>query len=135
MCVPPDAPGLVFPDELPKDYYSPGKFFVERNVDNKYYQQYEFDAMLNGEVHKVTLQTAHNDTFKATAEEIGDFNFKTMRVHYLYNRYLGNKGFMKQHGTLSMLVPNDRDALERACIEQDFFFIGYIGKQDLQAKR
>ncbi len=127
--------GFLFPDELPKNYYSPGLFIVEEKSNGELPYSYSFDAMYNSK--RVSLNLVRVDEgnpsgslYVVKAKHYGSFWFKLDRVNPLVTRYQGNRPQLQSHNPFRVAVTTDSAKLERICQKFDFYFIGSTLKEN-----
>lgn len=128
LCFLGERSGFLFPDELPKNYYSPGLFLVTPEEDGTYAFSYTFDAMDNGVRISLNLVRADEANPRSTlyvvrTDSYGSFWFD-LRVVNSQFRYIGNRSQISQYRDFSVAVSVDADKLERACKNFNFYFIG-----------
>ena len=124
---PPEA-GLLFPDELPTDYYAPGLFIAQQVNDDSLAYAYSFDAMDAG--RRVSLKLVRqyeadpqSSLYVVRTDHYGSFWFSLVPLNPEYV-YRGRKQTMRNHNPLQIAVARDSTKLERVCKEFDFYFIG-----------
>ncbi|MGP5546435.1 hypothetical protein [Psychrobacter alimentarius] len=120
--------GFLFPDELPKNYYSPGLFLIESDRNGKYPYAFSFDAMDNGKRVSLKLEKANEDDPRSTLYVVrtthyGSFWFKLEDINPSLG-YLGVKFKLKDNHSFSIAISKDSEKLERVCRNFDFYFIG-----------
>jgi hypothetical protein len=120
--------GFVFPDELPKNYYSPGLFLILPEQDGIYTNSYTFDAMDNGRRVSLSLVRANEGNPQSTlyvvkTKNYGSFWFDLREINQRF-RYIGNRSQLFNHRDFSSVLSTDTDKLERACKNFNFYFIG-----------
>ncbi|MEL0639413.1 hypothetical protein V6260_02200 [Pseudoalteromonas aliena] len=120
--------GFLFPDELPKNYYSPGLFLIESHRSGKYPYAFSFDAMDNGKRVSLKLERANESDPRSTlyvvrTKHYGSFWFKFEDINPSL-RYLGSKFNLQDDFSFSVAISTDSEKLERACHNFDFYFIG-----------
>ena len=127
LCSSPDDKGVVFATELPKDYTSFGSFYVEEASDG---QEYDFPARMNGSTVVAKLTKKEDNLYTAHYNDLGEFIFKRVPSGR-EDVYVGKDP--KLHGKKLMMIgcpdKNASDILEIACLEYDFYFIGYGAKE------
>lgn len=120
--------GFLFPDELPKNYYSPGLFLIESDRSGKYSYAFSFDAMDNGKRVSLKLERANEGDPRSTlyvvrTKHYGSFWFKLEDINPSLG-YLGVKLKLKNNHSFSVAISKDSEKLERVCRNFDFYFIG-----------
>jgi len=120
--------GFLFPEELPRNYYSPGLFLLEPEDDGSYAYNYTFDAMDNGKRVSLDLVRAdegnlQSNLYVVRTKHYGSFWFNLEKTNPNL-RYEGNKQQLINHTHLSIVMTTDSDKLERVCQSFDFYFIG-----------
>ncbi|WP_201491397.1 hypothetical protein [Pseudomonas paracarnis] len=126
--------GFLTPEELPKNYYSPGLFLLESEADGRYVYSYSFDAMDNGKRISLALVMANENNPDSTlyvvkTKHYGSFWFNLEKINP-HLRYIGNKVQLKSHRDFSIVIPTDSDKLERVCHNFNFYFIGSALRED-----
>ncbi|SHF98300.1 hypothetical protein SAMN02745753_03012 [Marinomonas polaris DSM 16579] len=120
----PEADGLVFPQELPEDYYSLGKFYVFVNGNGCLAHRYYFDAEDEGKDVRLTLERQKNspssNIYIVRTKKYGIFPFVIEPTHYQYVGRLQNL----QSFRLFRVIPLNLAKLEEACMRYRFFFCG-----------
>ncbi len=114
--------GLVFVDELPENYYSPGAWYLyseTRSLD----ESYSFIARDGEEIVKTTLVKIRGNFFRVKHKDYGSFPFEAIPVDYRYNEYIGTIEKYKQ-GKFFKLHPLNENKLEFYCLSSIFYFIG-----------
>ena len=119
LCVSDKEPGLVFPKELHKDYYSPGSWFLpfERHLN----ENYIFTARNGEELQLFKLQKKANREYFVT-NEIGTFDFDVVTISPKYNKYVGNS--YEKGARFYQLKPKNEALFEEACLKRGFYFLG-----------
>jgi hypothetical protein len=129
LCRNPDEPdSLVFANELPDNFYSPG-FFVIEAVSRS--------GMLGGRFNflarrgQVTtsfelLQSKNSRVYVVNTVGNGVFYFKAIALARTV-RYSGQRGYLFNDMPLYRLEPASMARLERECLVNDFYFIGSAG--------
>lgn len=123
-----EQPGFLFPDELPKNYYSPGLFIIEPGSDGRFSSGYTFDAMDNGRRISLKMVRANEGDPNSTlyvvrTKHYGSFWFNLERINQRF-RYIGNKQQLLNHNPLGVAMAADSVKLERVCHNFNFYFIG-----------
>lgn len=129
--------GLVFANELPENYFSPGVFIIEENKHGDLGMSYTFNAVQNSEEIRLSLTkyTSENEsdnillsvrsrTFMVQTKQYGQFNFRAYPVNWRYNKYVGKRKYLKKHNRLWVLKPLNIQKLEQVSIEHGFYFVG-----------
>lgn len=120
---------LVYPQEMPPGHQSPGSFFLPGNPEKGVDEEYEFYAYRGGEVVAIPARKSDRDSLVAIVDGIGGFQFLTSLAG-IPARYVGNLPFPDQGMVARQLAPIDREELERAARDKDFFFVGYSPRLD-----
>jgi len=123
--------GFVFPDELEKNFYSPGFFIIEgtgrfKNIVDKFHKQYVFLAVEDGKIMKNILKIKENNLFVVNTEKYGDILFEAIYIPSSINRFIGNRNNLIIEGVnnLYALRCTNIELLEHICKKNDFYFIG-----------
>ncbi len=124
LCISNVKMGLVFPDELPEDYYSPGMFIIEEKEKGYFAAQYGFYAIHRSERLEFDLKRFQNNLFLVNVPEFGVFAFLANQVHWMYNKYVGRHHNMIEHNRLYYLQSLNENKMEKICQEEDFYFVG-----------
>lgn len=126
--------GFLFPNELPKNYYSPGLFLVEPNDDGTFSYGYTFDAMDNGnrislKLIRVNEGDPNSTLYVVRTNNYGSFwfNLETINPHI---RYIGQNPNLASHNPMAVVMTTDSDKLERVCKNYNFYFIGSTLSED-----
>lgn len=120
--------GFLFPNELPKNYYSPGLFLVEPNENGTFSYRYTFDAMDNGNRISLKLTRANEGDPNSTlyvvrTKNYGSFWFNLESINQRI-RYIGRNPKLGNHNPMAVAMTTDSDKLERVCKNYNFYFIG-----------
>lgn len=120
--------GFLFPNELPKNYYSPGLFLVEPGGNGTFSNGYTFDAMDNGSRISLKLIRANEDNPSSTlyvvrTKHYGSFWFNLEHINQNI-RYIGRNPKLVNHNPMAVAMTTDPDKLERVCKNCNFYFIG-----------
>jgi hypothetical protein len=120
--------GFLFPNELPKNYYSPGLFLVEPENNGSFSYGYTFDAMDNSNRISLNLIRANEGDPNSTlyvvrTKHYGSFWFNLEIINNGF-RYLGKKPQLIDHNPLAVAMTTDSDKLEKICKNYNFYFIG-----------
>lgn len=120
--------GFLFPNELPKNYYSPGLFLVEPEGDGTFSYGYTFDAMDNGNRISLKLIRVNEDNPSSTlyvvrTKHYGSFWFNLENINQNI-RYIGENPKLANHNPMAVAMTTDPDKLERVCKNYNFYFIG-----------
>lgn len=127
LCHAPETGQLVFPDELPDNYNSPGFMFIEENKDGGLSDEYAFLAA-HGDKY-VTLNLVRSDApnkFRVDAGEFGHFTFQAVALDPALH-YVGNRRDLFKGTRLWGIGPADQQEMERqeqVCLQHDFYFLG-----------
>ena len=126
--------GFVFPNELPKNYYSPGLFLVEPNENGTFSYGYTFDAMDNGSRISLKLIRANEGDPSSTlyvvrTKNYGSFWFNLESINQ-HIRYIGQNPKLGNHSPMAIAMTTDADKLERICKNYNFYFIGNTLNED-----
>ena len=126
--------GLLFPDELPDQYFAPGLFVAEEEQDGSLAYRYSFDAMDAG--RRVEFDLVRQDEADPTSnlyvvrtKQFGFFYFSLVGMNPWY-RYRGKRKSLRDHGELRIAVTRDSQKLERVCQNFEFYFIGSTLSED-----
>jgi hypothetical protein len=124
---------LVFPDELPDNYYSLGCWFIEEAETGQPADCYSFLAAHGKKYKKMTLVSGDTPgEFIVDAGALGKFVFHAAALD-LDVRYGGQRQHVFKGTRLWELGPADQQEMERqeqACIPHDFYFLGAVGKPE-----
>lgn len=122
---------LVFANELPDEYYSPGLFVVEAvNPRGLLGPTFKFLARQGMQVIGLELKRSERGrAYIVNAGEIGIFYFKLVALNRK-TRYFGNKVHLFHNMPLFRLEPANMVHLEKACLDRDFYFIGSNGSEN-----
>lgn len=130
LCYKTTLNGFLFPDELPKDYYSPGLFILETDNNNNLSYHYDFKAMQQG--REITLKlfrsessTSGSNLYIVKTADYGIFGFTVEQINPKI-KYLGKKQKLANHKPLYIAISIDQKKLEQVCHEHDFYFIGDV---------
>lgn len=122
----PDSIGeLIYPIELidPR-YQAYGSFFADGRHPDDLDDTYLFHAARDGALMTLKLQRISVASFATEVEDIGQFHFTATRIG-VPARYHGQYPFPKDNLLIRQFAPRDRNLLERAAFEHDFYFIGF----------
>jgi len=128
--------GFLFPNELPKNYYSPGLFLVEPNENGTFSYGYTFGAMDNGSRISLKLIRANEGDPNSTlyvvrTNNYGSFWFNLESINQSI-RYIGRNPKLRNHNPMAVAMTTDLDKLERVCKNYNFYFIGStLNEEDL----
>lgn len=128
--------GFLFPNELPKNYYSPGLFLVEPEGDGTFAYGYAFDAMDNGNRISLKLTRAYEGNpssalYVVRTKHYGSFWFNLENINPSI-RYIGGNPKLANHNPMAVAMTTDPDKLERVCKNYNFYFIGStLAEKDL----
>lgn len=116
---------LIYPIELvDPGYQAYGSFFADgKNLDD-IDETYLIHAARDGAILPIKLQRIGGLTFAADVEKLGRFLFKATKIG-VPARYGGQYPFPKENLLVRQLAPHDRNRLERAAFEHDFYFTGF----------
>lgn len=120
----PEVDGLVFPQELPEDYYSLGKFYVYATSRGDLAHRYYFDAEDEGKDVRLLLErqesSPDSNIYIVRTKKHGIFPFVIEPTRY---QYVGSLQKL-QNVRLFRVIPLNLDKLEEACLSKKFFFCG-----------
>jgi len=120
----PELDGLVFPQELPDNYYSLGKFYVYAKDNHGLAEHYYFDAEDEGKDVRLVLERQENspesNIYIVRTSKHGIFPFVIEPTRYQYVGHLRNMRKIQ----LFRVVPLNLAKLEQACLSNRFFFCG-----------
>jgi len=119
---------FVFANELPVDYYNPGFFVIESiNRRGQLEPTYQFLARQGQQTLSLELkQSKKGRAYVVDAGQNGIFYFRAIAFDR-NTRYSGKLISLFRNMPLYRLDPANMSQLERACIENDFYFIGGSG--------
>lgn len=120
LCVYPDNYGLVFPHELPENYYAPGAWYI-LSPDSKLRDGYTFEARNGARIEFLNLRR-EKSVFRILHREHGEFEFKAKRISHKYNKYVGSTDIPA--GSFYMLIPKNVEKLSTLCMKKRFYFLG-----------
>lgn len=113
--------GLVFPQELELDFYSPGGFYILKELYGKGHSFRAVDGLQ--ETYLVLVQNPdlpNTGLWNANFQKIGNFIFSAIPAG---KQYRGKAAGL--HGKeLIQLFPLNESFFEMACVEHKFFFVG-----------
>lgn len=134
LCHPPhDSLNFIYATELPADYYSPGTFCVEASSANGHLSEsFKFPARMGERLIITSLTKVTARTYAVAVEELAiTFFFKMVNLDKT-SRYVGIETDRFENFRLSRVQPANTNRLEQACLEHDFYFIGFGSDQELQ---
>jgi hypothetical protein len=123
-----DLYGLLFAGDLPQSYYSLGMFVIEANHwSGELAGTYSFLARQGRKTLNLTLKLLEvRPIYMVDADENGIFYFKAIALDRRI-KYCGSMDSIFQGKQLYRLEPASMIKLEKACVENDFYFIGSSG--------
>jgi hypothetical protein len=123
----PKKEGLIFPNELLKNTYSPGIWAIDLDRYQRYIREdiYSFDAVDKEEIVNTKLIKINPHVFQVDSRH-GKFFFRIIQLHYRYNKYIGNSNLINKENVLYQVVSMDIPKLNKLCLEEKFFFVGRI---------
>ncbi|GHW57989.1 hypothetical protein [Vibrio cholerae] len=120
----PEVSGLVFPQELPEEYYSLGKFYVYATSRGDLAHRYHFDAEDEGKDVRLLLERQESsqgsNIYVVRTNKYGIFPFV---IEPTRHRYVGRLKKLK-NVQLFRVIPLNLAKLEEACLSHRFFFCG-----------
>lgn len=121
----PDKTGLVFPEELNPNHYSPGIWTIAINAHEAIPESFEFDAVNINQITTSKLVRVNRSVYKVDIEKFGKFFF---RINRIFNQnYVGNSRLIEESDRLYQLTSLDIQKLEQTC-ENGFYFVGRTDK-------
>jgi hypothetical protein len=129
LCRSPDEPeSLVFANELPEHFYSPGFFVIEAvSRSGMLGGRFSFLARKGQAKINLELQQSNNSrVYIVDTASNGVFYFKAIALARTL-RYSGQRGSLFNDMPLYRLEPANMMRLERECIDHDFYFTGSTG--------
>jgi len=121
----PQKAGLVFPNELQKDIYSPGIWVVAKYRNERILNELEFDAVNDNQLNTLKLVRVNRLVFQVNHEKHGKFFFRISRIFFRYEKYVGSSKEISNDCILYQLTSMNIEKLEQAC-SNGFFFVGRI---------
>jgi hypothetical protein len=123
----------VFATELPTGYYAPGTFCVEASSAGGHLSKsFQFPARLGQQIvtHHLTQIAARS--YAVDVEELATkFFFKLINLDRT-SRYVGRESERFSNFPLLRVQPANTLRLEQACINHDFYFVGFGSEQVIQ---
>jgi hypothetical protein len=127
--------GLLFPNELEENYYSPGYFVITREQKA---EKFSLKAVRDGEPIETVLvpdqELGDTPLYRVEVKGIGVFVFLARPLppyerwvpapEFSEYKYIGHFEPLKSHGHFWLLMPANEDFFEAACREKNFFFVG-----------
>ena len=123
---------LIYPSELntSDDYYGFGSFFLGGHDHSDVCEVYGFWAIRQGRAIETKLVLQSSNAFRATVDGVGKFDFRAKKVT-IPARYTGDHRGFTDGLLIRQLAPFDHDTLDKAALENDFFFVGFTPKLDM----
>lgn len=115
--------GLLFPQELQPNTYSPGIWVFER-LSYSFPLELVFNAVDNNQVQSLMMKYIGGNTYHVFTEKYGSLFFRALKLSEWYNKYVGNNKNIKSFSTFYQVIPVNTQKLEKLCIESGFFFVG-----------
>ncbi|MDZ7889929.1 MAG: hypothetical protein U5M72_12030 [Pseudomonas sp.] len=134
LCHPPrDSLNFVYAAELPADYYAPGTFCIEaESANGKLSEFFAFPARMGERLIDTKLIKVNSRTYAVTFAELGiKFYFKIVSLDKTA-RYVGNESNRFEYFRLFRVQPANTHRLEQACLDHDFYFIGFGSSEKAQ---
>lgn len=119
-----NADGLVFPNELLEDTYSPGLWVIELMEFEILPNIFEFDAVDNNELQELKMTRINQDIYQVESVKNGKFYFRIQHLFFRYNKYVGESKLINPRSKLLQVVPLNIQKLDSICLENGFFFVG-----------
>ena len=129
LCHPPnDSLNFVYATELPRFYYAPGLFCVESlSSSGSLPETFQFPAQLNQQLINTELTHSTARTYVVSVEDLAlKFFFKLVSLDKK-SRYVGDDIEHFEGLPLYRVQPANDERLERACLNSDFYFVGFGG--------
>lgn len=122
--------GLIYPSEVnDKYYYGVGGFYLA-GENKKINNSYIIHAAFENEIFKLKLNRVSAKYFSTTVDNVGSFIF---RAEYVQSKtYIGSDLILKEAFILRRLRLENHLLAEDACINHDFYFVGYSNIFDKQ---
>lgn len=127
LCHPPDRQiDFVYAAELPSQYYAPGMFCVEAfNTNGHLGDSFDFPALFGEQLITLSLSQVTARTYAVDVEKLGmKFFFKLVSLDRAA-RYIGRESKRFSDFPLFRAQPASSQRLENACIEHNFYFVGF----------
>lgn len=117
---------FVYAAELPSDYYAPGIFCIEASdVSGNFVESFEFPARLGQILITTNIIQVGTRTYTVDVEELAiKFFFKIVSLDKTA-RYVGRDSSRFTNLPLSRAQPANTQRLEQACVNHDFYFVGF----------
>ncbi|WP_286787674.1 MULTISPECIES: hypothetical protein [unclassified Pseudomonas] len=121
-----DSLNFVYATELPPDYYAPGTFCVEASsASGKLSESFKFPARMKERIIETKLTKVNSRTYAVALEELSiKFFFKIISLDKTA-RYVGGEPNRFEGFRLFRVQPANTHRLEQACLNHDFYFIGF----------
>lgn len=127
LCRPPDRLNdFVYAAELPSHYYAPGMFCVEAfDTKGNLGKSFDFPAIFGEQLITLSLIQVTARTYVVDVEKLGmKFFFKLVSLDRTA-RYVGREPTRFSDFPLFRAQPASSQRLENACIEHNFYFVGF----------
>lgn len=138
LCLSDKENGLVFPHELPENYYSPGHFIL-MSIDSNLEEKYTFIAVRANKRYKLSLERIdemdaknnlnYDKLYVVYTKEYGPMFFLAVLLDKI--SYVG-KEMPFEVETYWEILPLDEVGLENLAKKHDFYFVGYANTYDLE---
>src|SRR5687768_4208116 len=86
----PRTTGLIFPNELLENSYSPGIWVVDLKKFELLPGEFEFDAVDNNELLTFKMTRVDGTLFHVSTDKYGKFYFRVMSIYFRHKKYVGN---------------------------------------------
>lgn len=128
LCFLPGNAGLVFAEELPDGYYSPGIFVIEEEDGGVLPSSFSFRAVQNGEEQAFTLIRSqfggqNENLYVVETESFGGFRFLLESLGPEIG-YQGRSSRLRRHRPLRICISLSAEKMEQVCQDSDFYFVG-----------
>lgn len=127
LCHPPhETVDFVYAAELLNGYYAPGMFCVEASdMSGNLAESFLFPARFGQRLITTSLIQVGTRTYAVDVEELAiKFFFKLISLDKT-SRYVGRDSSRFANLPLSRAQPASTQRLEQACVNHDFYFVGF----------
>jgi hypothetical protein len=121
FCISDSSWGLVFPEELPDDYYSPGLFYIAVETGTHLLEDcYDFYAVDRDQDVILQLTRSFGQNYVVNTDRFGTFHFWVGDRPFNYS----GRDPKLQNKEFRLVIPQDEDMFSLACLDSLFFFYG-----------
>ena len=124
--------GMIFPNELDEDIYSPGIWVIQSSSKEDCPTHINIDAIIKEELITLIARKNIDNHYEVeipSNQGLDPIVLKIKKVHYRHQKYVGQSSIIKRDLSFFQLVPIDIPYLENLCLEKGIYLIGKIDKR------